>query len=108
MDDLSRLEEMVLQAVWRLKDEAYGVAIRKRLSERTGRIFPYGTLYSILEALLRKSFVTCRAGEPTPKRGGRSKKYYRITPEGIAALKAALELSKILWDKNTELALTRT
>ena len=48
MKDLTLTEEMILWAVWKLKTNAYGVTIRKQVSERTGRIFPYGTLYGIL------------------------------------------------------------
>jgi PadR family transcriptional regulator, regulatory protein PadR len=108
MDDLKRVEEMVLWAVWKLRDNAYGVTIRKQLSEATGRIFPYGTLYSTLDTLFRREYVLRRAGDPLPIRGGRGKIFYRITPKGIAALKSALELNKALWNEKSELALNRS
>ena len=105
MKDLTLTEEMILWAVWKLKANAYGVTIRKQVSERTGRIFPYGTLYGILAKLCRKRFVEKRISDPTPIRGGRSRNYYRITSQGREALKAAMELKKTLWDEESELAL---
>jgi hypothetical protein len=85
MKDLTLTEEMFLLAVWKLKDNAYGVTIRKHVSKETKRIYPYGTLYSALDKLTRN-----------------------ITPEGISALRTALELKKKMWDEATELALKET
>jgi PadR family transcriptional regulator PadR len=108
MKDLTLTEEIVLLAVWKLKEDAYGVAIRKELSESTKRIFPYGTLYSALDQLTRKGFITKSSSDPLPKRGGRRRYYYSITPEGVSALKTALELKKIIWDRKTILALDKS
>lgn len=107
MKDLTLIEEMVLWAVWQLEDNAYGVTIRKRLSDTTQRIFPYGTLYGTLAKLARRDFITKIAGDPSPVRGGRSKNYYVITQKGIEALKSALELKKLLWNKESELNLSK-
>ena len=108
MKDLTLVEEMFLLAVWKLKDNAYGVTIRKHVSELTNRIFPYGTLYSALDKMARMGYLTKTASDPTPERGGRSKNYYFITSEGIIALKKAMELKKTLWDKETEMALKKS
>jgi DNA-binding PadR family transcriptional regulator len=105
MKDLSTIEEIVLQAVWRLEDNAYGVTIRRFIVDKIQRRLPYGTLYSVLEAMQRKGFVSKRAGDPSPRRGGRSKNYFSITPRGIEALKAALELKNTLWDSFSQKAL---
>lgn len=105
MKDLTLTEEMILWAVWKLETNAYGVTIRKQVSERTGRIFPYGTLYGILAKLCRRRFVTKSVSDPIPMRGGRSRNYYHITSRGREALKAAMELKKTLWDEESELAL---
>ncbi len=105
MKDLTLVEEMVLLAVWKLKDNAYGVTIRKHISDTTGRIFPYGTLYSILDKLTIKRLVTKIISDPLPRRGGRSRNYYSITLDGISALKVAMDLKKSLWDKDTIMAL---
>jgi DNA-binding PadR family transcriptional regulator len=107
MKDLALTEEMILWAVWKLKANAYGVTIRKQVSERTGRIFPYGTLYGILAKLCRKRFVEKSISDPTPIRGGRSRNYYRVTSRGREALRAAMELKKTLWDEESELALDK-
>jgi DNA-binding PadR family transcriptional regulator len=107
MKDITLTEEMILWAVWKLKADAYGVTIRKQVSERTGRIFPYGTLYGILAKLCRKRFVEKSISDPTPIRGGRSRNYYHITSRGREALRAAMELKKTLWDEESELALDK-
>jgi len=105
MKDLALTEEMFLLTVLKLKDNAYGVTIRQHVSETTNRIFPHGTLYSALDKLVRRGFLTKTVSDPIPERGGRSRNYYHITQEGINALKNALELKKMLWDGETELAL---
>jgi len=105
MKDLTLTEEMILWAVWKLENNAYGVAIRKLVSERTGRIFPYGTLYGILAKLCRKGYVAKNVSGPLPVRGGRSRNFYHITSQGRKALKAAMELKQTLWDEESELAL---
>ncbi len=98
-------EEIILLAVWKLKDNAYGVTIRKHISDTTGRIFPYGTLYSVLDKLTKKGFIRRIISDPIPRRGGRSRNYYSITPDGISALKVAMDLKKSLWDRDTIIAL---
>ena len=108
MKDLTLTEEMFLLAVWKLKDNAYGVTIRKHVSKATNRIYPYGTLYSALANLVRRGFLTKDVGDPTPERGGRSKNYYHITSRGLEALRTAMELKKSLWDDETELALIQS
>ena len=107
MKDLTLAEEMVLLAIWKLKDDAYGVTIRKHVSQSANRIFPYGTLYSILDKLSRKRMITKSVSDPLPRRGGRSRNYYAITSEGISALKVAMRLKKSLWDEETISALSK-
>lgn len=105
MKDLTLTEEMFLLAVWKLKENAYGVTLRQHVSQETGRIYPYGTLYSALDKLARKGYLTKASGDPSPERGGRRKYYYSITPSGIGALKNAMELKSLLWDLDTQMAL---
>jgi len=105
MKDLNLTEEMVLWAVWRLRDDAYGVTIRDHLGLKTGRRYPYGTLYSALAKLERLGYARKTVADPSPVRGGRSKNYYRITKYGLDALKAAFELKTTLWDEESVLAL---
>jgi DNA-binding PadR family transcriptional regulator len=107
MKDLTLVEEMILLAVWKLKENAYGVTIRKQVSQSTDRIFPYGTLYSVLDKFTKMRLVTKTVSDPLPRRGGRSRNYYTITPDGISALKVALRLKKSIWDKKTIMALDK-
>ena len=108
MKDLTLTEEMFLLAVWKLKENAYGVTIRQHVSKETGRIYPYGNLYSALDKLARKGYLTKTSGNPSPERGGRRKYYYTITPSGIAALKNAMELKSLLWDLDTQMTLKKS
>ena len=105
MKDLTLTEEMLLLAVWKLKQDAYGVTIRLHVSRATGRTYPYGTLYSALDKLARIGYLNKTTGDPTPERGGRRKYYYHITVQGLQALKSALQLKRLLWDRETELGI---
>ncbi len=97
MKELSKAEELVLITIWKMQDKAYGVALRRKIKEETGKDIPYGTLYFLLDQLRVKEYVQKQAGEPTPTRGGRSKAYYQITTEGRAALKEAMEMYRKVW-----------
>ena len=90
-------EEIFLIAIWHLKDEAYGVNIRKKICGLTGNDFTFGTLYNTLDYLSRKGYVTTRKGEPSSKRGGHNKVYYSITIDGELALQQARKLQEKLW-----------
>ena len=93
---------MILLAVWRLKDNAYGVAIRKKIEQTANKNYTYGTLYGILEQLVKKNMLKRIKGDPIPERGGRAKMFYHLTPHGIDALKHALELHRSVWSGITE------
>ncbi len=97
MKFLSRLEEIYLIALWKLGDSAYGVQIRKKIEEMTGKKISYGALYFTLEQLFKKGYVSRTAGEPTPVRGGCSRIYYRVTKSGKKQLIKAVELQDSLW-----------
>ncbi|MPY87349.1 MAG: PadR family transcriptional regulator [Luteitalea sp.] len=83
---LGQFELLLLLAVLRLGDRAYGVTIRRELAERTGRVVSAGAVYTALERLERRGLATSWLGEPTPERGGRSKRYYRVLPAGEEAV----------------------
>jgi DNA-binding PadR family transcriptional regulator len=97
MDYLTRQEEIYLLAIWQLQDNAYGVQIKRKITEMTGRNLSYGALYFTLEQISKKHYVTKTVGEPTPVRGGCSKIYYHLTQKGKEALKATYELQKSIW-----------
>jgi PadR family transcriptional regulator PadR len=90
-DRLGRFEEIVLLALVRLRENAYGVPIRREIAERTGRDVSFGAVYTTLERLERKGYVSSRVGEPTPERGGRAKRYFRIEAPGRRALNSSRE-----------------
>ena len=97
MKYLTKSEEILLLAIWRLKKNAYGVTIRKMVVKMTSEEMTYGTLYSALDQLVRKEYVYKDIGDPTPERGGRRKIFYSIAPKGFEALKESQELAKTLW-----------
>jgi len=105
MKEISRAEEMVLLAIWRLRNEAYGVSVRRQIRKDTGKDYTYGTLYGLLRQMGRKGYIQKIKGDPLPKKGGRSKAYYRLTSEGIRALKDAIALHKRMWKDITEFSL---
>jgi len=79
-------EQVVLLAILRLKDNAYGVTIRQQIRECTGRNPAPGALYNTLDRLEEKSMVRSRMGDPNPQRGGRAKRLFTATPRGIEAV----------------------
>ena len=97
MNLLSRPEELLLLAVWRLQEQAYGAAIRNHLSDVTGEDWSIGSVYAPLDRLARKGYVRTHMGAPTPERGGRSKRFFVLTPEGKAALNRVRVIHETMW-----------
>ena len=85
-DLLGSLEHIVLLAVARLGSNAYGVTVRKEIEKRTGRNISIGAIYSTLERLQSKGYVSSFTGEPTAARGGRAKRHFTIEAAGEQAL----------------------
>ena len=104
MKELTKAEELVLLTIWKMGDDAYGVTIKRKIKKKTGKDIPYGTLYFLLDQLTLKEYAYKIEGEPTPERGGRSKTFYKITPEGREALKEALEMYQIIWGDLTRVS----
>jgi PadR family transcriptional regulator PadR len=86
---LGEFEQVVLLAILRLDDKAYGVTIRKEIQDCTGRSPAPGALYNTLDRLEDKGMVTSRLGEPTAERGGRPKRLFTVTPNGITSVARA-------------------
>jgi DNA-binding PadR family transcriptional regulator len=86
---LGEFEQIVLLAVLRLGDAAYGVTILTEIAARTGRNSSPGALYTTLHRMEDKGLVTFRDGSPTPERGGRAKRFVQVTREGRDALASA-------------------
>jgi PadR family transcriptional regulator, regulatory protein PadR len=88
-DYLGEFEHLVLLALARLGEDAYGVTIRQTLEERTGRQPSFGAIYSTLRRLEGKGLVRSFLGDPEPVRGGKAKKHVVLTPRGRAAMRDA-------------------
>ncbi len=88
---LGEFEQLVLLALLRLEDQAYGVRIRQEIESRTGRTIHVGAVYTTLERLESRGYVSSRHGEPTPERGGRRKKFYRLEPAGARGLRSTFD-----------------
>lgn len=85
-DYLGEFEHIVILALLRLEDRAYGVTVRQEIEFRTKREVSIGAVYATLGRLEAKGYVKSHYGEPTPERGGRSKRFFRVTTRGAAAL----------------------
>jgi PadR family transcriptional regulator, regulatory protein PadR len=94
---LGEFEQIVLLAVLRLADDAYGVPIRGEIEKRAGRKVTVGALYSTLDRLEAKGYLTSWFTDPTRERGGRSRRYFRVEPDGFAALARAKEMLSRMW-----------
>lgn len=97
MELLTKLEELVLIAVLRLKEEAYGTTIYKHVSGLTGSRAAMSSIYYPLERLVRRGLLKAYLGEPTPVRGGMRKRYYRLTRAGALALQENRDLTETAW-----------
>lgn len=97
---LSRKEELILLAIWKLQDEegAYGVTIGQYIERMTGISWLFGAVYSPLARLVKNSLVESCESDPVPERGGRRKILYRLTEDGKSALRATRELSASFWE----------
>jgi PadR family transcriptional regulator, regulatory protein PadR len=85
-DYLGEFEHLILLALLRLEDRAYGVTVRQEIELRTDREASIGAVYATLDRLERKGYVTSHRGDPTPERGGRSKRFFRVTANGVKAV----------------------
>jgi len=97
-EHLGEFEQIVLLAILRLGDEAYGVPIRQDIEQRTGRALTVGALYRTLDRLEEKGYVSSAFSDPTPERGGRSKRYFKINPLGMRTLRASREALTAMWE----------
>jgi PadR family transcriptional regulator, regulatory protein PadR len=85
-DYLGEFEHIVVLALLRLGGHAYGVTVRQEIELRIGREVSIGAIYATLDRLEAKGYVKSRLGDPTPERGGRSKRFFRVSAKGMAAV----------------------
>ena len=90
-DSLGEFEHLVLLAVLRLGTDAYGMRVRREIAERTARDVAIGAVYATLERLSDKGLVTSTLSDPTPERGGRAKRSFRVTGAGADAMNRAAQ-----------------
>ena len=102
MKYLTRQEELILLAVFQLKDKAYLVTIREYLMERTGKNWSVGAVYVPLDRLRQFGYLDTRIGEPNAKRGRNQIKYYRLTKKSYEALDELKKISETFWAGFTE------
>lgn len=108
MKYLSRPEELVLLTIWKMKEEPYGVTIRKTISEMTGRYWSIGSIYVPLDRLETKGFLTSYLANPTPERGGKAKRYYRLTKAGLEQLHEIQKVYATFWKDVPDLSTKTT
>ncbi|HVS15983.1 MAG TPA: PadR family transcriptional regulator [Thermoanaerobaculia bacterium] len=94
---LGEFEQMVLAAVLRLAEHAYGAAILTEIEDRTGRRVSSGSLYVTLDRMEQKGLIETWRDDPTPERGGRPRRYVRVTRSGLEALRDVRQALLNLW-----------
>ncbi|GAG03976.1 unnamed protein product [marine sediment metagenome] len=97
MDFLSRKEELILLAIWKLGDNAYGITVRDALVKNTGIKWLFGSIYTPLTKLFDKGLITKSDGQTALEQEGRPRVYFKLTPKGKKALAKIKELNAALW-----------
>jgi PadR family transcriptional regulator, regulatory protein PadR len=100
---LADFELMVMLAVMRLGNEAYGVPISREIEQQSRRVVVLGSVYAALERLETKGLVSSVLGRPTSERGGRAKRYFRVTTRGLREVREARRAYMQLWHGLPEL-----
>jgi PadR family transcriptional regulator, regulatory protein PadR len=105
---LTDFELMILLATLRAGDDTYGVKIAREIERTGGRVVVLGAVYAALDRLERNRMVSSNIGDPTPERGGRAKRFFRVTPEGLRAVRDTQRALVALWTGIPELKGSRT
>ena len=93
-DSLGKFEQLVLLALLRLGDNAYGVSIRREIEGTGKHRTSFGAVYTTLDRMEAKGYVKSRTGEATPERGGRAKRYFKVTAAGAAVLRRSVSVAQ--------------
>lgn len=94
---LTRAEEYVLLAIWRLQDDAYSIRLQNEILTISGEKWSLGTIYAPLERLEKRRYITSAFSEATPERGGRQRRIYRLTRDGKKALVHIKSVQENFW-----------
>jgi PadR family transcriptional regulator PadR len=105
---LTDFELMILLAILRVGDEAYGVQIAREIESTGGRPVLLGAAYAALDRLERNGLVSSSVGSPTPERGGRAKRFFAVTPRGLRAVRQTQQALVSLWRDLPQLKERRT
>lgn len=97
-EHISQLEQLVLLALLRLGDDAYGMSIRQEIEETGQRPASIAAVYAALDRLQGQGMVRSWLSRPTPERGGRAKKHFSVLPKGATALRESREVMDRMWD----------
>lgn len=97
MDLLTRMEELLLLSVWKLQQEAYGLEIRDHLSDLLEQKLSVGAVYVPLKRLKKRGYLSSWDSEPTEERGGRSKRFFKLTAKGVTALQNVKTVQEKSW-----------
>ena len=99
MKFLSRTEEFILLAILDLKDQAYAVRIRDFLMDAVGEDWAFGALFVMMDRLVKKGLLTSSLSDPTPQRGGRRKRIYKLTGRALEELEKIRAIQNSVWAK---------
>ena len=105
---LTDFELMILRATLRVGEDAYGVQIAREIERISGRKVLLGAAYAALDRLERNELVASTVGNPTAERGGRAKRFFRVTPRGLRAVKETRQALVALWQDLPQLKEKRT
>lgn len=94
---LGEFETAVLLAIVRLQGRGYGARVADEIERRSGKPVSFGAVYATLDRLQKKGLISSELGDPTPERGGKPKRFYRIEAPGERALCDAREMSERMW-----------
>jgi PadR family transcriptional regulator, regulatory protein PadR len=94
---LGEFEQIVLLAIAHLRTESYGIPIVEEIERRTGRSVARAAVYVTLRRLEDKGFISSWLSEPTPERGGKSRRYVKLEPQGARALREARRVAERMW-----------
>jgi PadR family transcriptional regulator PadR len=95
--NLGDFELIVMLALMRLGDDAYGVPISREIELQSGREVALGSVYATLERLEGRGLVSSHLGKPTAERGGKAKRYFRVTPNGLRKARETRQALMKLW-----------
>jgi len=98
MTFLSRIEEILLLAIWKLNEDAYGIAIRRQVEKDTGLSWLSEAIYAPLSRLKDKGYVQSIKAKRSTEKGGRPRIYYRLTPSGLDRLISVQKVTRSLWE----------